>query len=175
MPLMRRFPVALVLVLAALPLAAAGCGKPVDLKQVLQVTDLSGGYWDAGVVEGRNKIVPSITFRIKKSTEDDLRPLSVNIAFKKLPPPGAAVAPGQPTEEDFDEVYKQSVPFTGNATDLLTVRSPNGYTGDPPQSRADMLKHSQFRDMRVHVFAKHSSSQWVEIAHFDLPRQLITQ
>jgi len=157
------------------PLLAAGCSKPADLKQVLQVTDMSGGYHDAGIVDGRNKIVPTITFRIKKSTDDSLRPLSVNIVFKQLPKPGAAVAPGQPAENDFDEVFKQSVAFDGDHTDLLTVRASAGYTGDPPQSRADLLKHSQFQDMRVHLFAKHSSSQWVEIAQFDLPRQLLTQ
>ena len=153
----------------------AACAKPVDLKQVLQVTDLSGGYYDAGIVDGRNRLVPTVTFRIKKSTDASLRPLSVNIVFKQLPKPGAAVAPGQPAETDFDEVFKQTVPFTGNQTDLLTVRANAGYTGDPPQSRADMLKHSQFQDMRVHIFAKHSSSQWVEIAQFDLPRQILTQ
>ena len=171
---MRRLPVALVVTLV-LPLVAAGCGKPVDLKQVLQVTDLSGGYQDAGVVEGRNKLVPSISFRLKKSTEDSLRPLSVNVVFKQLPKAGTAVAPGQPAENDWDEVFKQSVPFNGNQTDLLTVRASAGYTADPPQSRADILKHSQFQDVRVHIFAKHSSSQWVEIAHFDLPRQLLPQ
>jgi hypothetical protein len=176
MPLMRRFPLALVLTtLAALPFLAASCGKPVDLKQVLQAIDESGGYHDAGVVEGRNKIVPSVTFRIRKTTDDSLRPLSVNIVFKKLPRAGTAVPPGQPAEEDFDEVYKQSVPFNGNQTDLLTVRASAGYTGDPPQSRADLLKHSQFQDIRVHIFAKHSSSQWVEIARFDLPRQLLSE
>jgi hypothetical protein len=160
---------------AAGALLLAACAKPVDLKQVLQVTDVAGGYHDAGIVDGRNKIVPSITFRIKKSTDDGLRPLSVNIVFKQLPQPGTAVAPGQPTENDFDEVFKQSVPFTGNQTDLLTVRASSGYTGDPPQSRADMLKHSLFRDMRVHIFAKHSSSQWVEVAQFDVPRQILPQ
>jgi len=166
---MRRLTYAIA---AVLPLLA-GCSKPVDLKQVLQVTDFSGGYHDAGIVEGRNKIVPSISFRIKKSTEDGLRPLSVNIVFKQLPKPGTATPPGQPAENDFDEVFKQSVPFSGNETDLMTVRATAGYTGDPPQSRADMLKHSLFQDMRVYVFAKHSSSQWVEIAHFDLPRQIL--
>ena len=171
---MRRFPVALVPLVALVPVLAAGCGTPVDLKQALQVVDISGGYHDAGVVEGRNKIVPSITFRLKKSTEDNLRPLSVNIVFKQLPKPGTAVAPGQPAENDWDEVFKQSVPFTGNQTDLLTVRASAGYTGDPPQSRADILKHSQFQDVRVHIFAKHSSSQWVELAQYDLPRQLLT-
>ena len=167
---MQRLLFALV---AVLPLTA-GCSKPVDLKQVLQVTEMAGGYHDAGIVDGRNKIVPTISFRIKKSTEDGLRPLSVNIVFKQLPKPGAAAPPGQPSENDFDEVFKQSVPFDGNQTELLTVRASAGYTGDPPQSRADMLKHSQFQDMRVHVFAKHSASQWVEIAQFDLPRQILT-
>lgn len=169
---MRRLSVALV---AILPLVAAGCSGPVDLKQTLQVSDVSGGYFDAGIVDGRNKIVPTITFRIKKSTEDSLRPLSVNIVFKQLPKPGTAAPPGPPPENDFDEVFKQSVPFNGSQTDLLTVRATAGYTGDPPQSRAEMLKHSQFQDMRVHIFAKHSSSQWVEIAQFDVPRQILTQ
>lgn len=159
----------------ALPLLAVACGKPVDLKQALQVTDLSGGYKDAGFVDGRNKVVPSVTFRLKKSIDDSLRPLSVNIVFKQLPKAGTPVPPGQPAESDWDEVYKQSVPFTGDQTDLLTVRATAGYTGDPPQSRADILKHSQFQDVRVHIFAKHSSSQWVEVAQFDLPRQLLPQ
>ena len=169
---MRRLSLALVAAGALLP---AACSKPVDLKQVLQVTDLAGGYHDAGIVEGRNKIVPSITFRIKKSTGDSLRPLSVNIVFKQLPKAGMAVAPGQPAENDWDEVFKQSVPFSGNQTELLTVRASAGYTGDPPQSRAEILKNSHFQDVRVHVFAKHSSSQWVEIGQYDLPRQLIAQ
>jgi hypothetical protein len=156
-------------------LLTAGCGKPVDLKQTLQVTDLAGGYHDAGIVDGRNKILPSITLRLKKSTDDSLRPLSLNVVFKKLPPKGVTPSPGTSGEEDWDEVFLQSVAFDGNQTAPLTVRATAGYTGDPPQSRADILNHSQFRDVRVHVFAKHSSSQWVEIAQYDLPRQLLTQ
>jgi hypothetical protein len=171
---MRRLPVALLLTVAAFALAA-GCSKPVDLKQALQVTDLSGGFHDAGIVEGRNKVVPTVTFRLKKSTSDSLRPLSLNVVFKQLPKPGTAVAPGQPTENDWDEVFKQSVPFSGDQTELLTIRAGAGYTGDPPQTRADILKHSQFQDVRVHILAKHSSSQWVEIAQLDLPRTLLPQ
>ena len=53
------------------------------------------------------------------------------------------------------------------------LKAKNGYTGDPPQSRADMLKNRYFQDVRVHVFAKHSASQWVEIATLDIPRQLL--
>ena len=160
------------LILAVL---TAGCSKPLDLKQVLQVTDMSGGYHDVGIVEGRNKVVPRVTFRVKKSTEDSIRPLSLNVVFKKLPRPGVAVPPGSPAEEDWDETYVQSVPFEGNQTAVLTIRTKTGYTGDPPQSRADILKHSRFQDVRVHIFAKHSASQWVEIATYDLPRQVLAQ
>ena len=158
-----------------LALVSAGCSRPIDLKQVLQITDLSGGFHDAGIVDGRNKLIPSITFRLNKTTDDTIRPLSLNVVFKKLPPKGVAVAPGSPAEEDWDEAYVQNVPFEANQTALVTIRPKAGYTGDPPQSRADILKHSQFQDVRVHVFAKHSASQWVEIGTFDVPRQVLAQ
>ncbi|HET7698148.1 MAG TPA: hypothetical protein VFK57_20705 [Vicinamibacterales bacterium] len=157
----------------ALLVSSAGCSPPVDLKQALQVTDVTSGYFDVGVVEGKNKLVPSVSFKLKKSVDDSLRPLSVNVSFKQLPQAGTAVPPGSPTENDWDEVFLQSVPFEGNQTALLTFKAKNGYTGDPPQTRADMLKNRYFQDVRVHVFAKHSASQWVEIATFDIPRQLL--
>src|SRR6266567_1428312 len=151
-------------------LAVSGCSKPVDLKNVLRVDGVTGGYHDAGIVDGRNKVIPSVTFRLSKSTGDSIRPLSLNVVFKKLPPKGAVPPPGAAAEEEWDEVFLQSVSFDGNQTAPLTVRPTAGYTGDPPQSRADILKHSQFQDVRAHIFAKHSSSQWVEIAQYDIPR-----
>jgi hypothetical protein len=161
--------------LLACVLFLAACSRPVDLKQTLQVTDVTAGYHDAGIVDGKNKLVPSITFRLKKSTDDSLRPLSLNVVFKKLPRAGMAVPPGSPAEEDWDEVYVQSVPLEGNQTAPLTITPNAGFTGDPPQSRADILKHSMFQDVRAHVFANHSASQWVEIGTFDIPRQVLAQ
>jgi len=154
-------------VVALLLVSLAGCGAPVDVKQVVQITDISGGYFDAGIKDGKNKLTPSITFTVKKTTDDAVRPLALNLAFKKITPGG---------EEDFDDFYVQSVNFgDGNVSQPLTVRTETGYTADPPQSRADMLKHKQFQDLRVVFFAKHSSSNWVELARFDLPRTLITR
>jgi hypothetical protein len=158
-----------------LSVLATGCGRPIDLKQVLQMTDVSGGYHDAGIVDGKNKLIPSLTLRLKKSTDETIRPLSLNVVFKKLPRAGVAVPPGSPAEEDWDETYVQNVAFEGNQTSPLTVRTQAGFTGDPPQSRADMLKNSLFQDVRVHIFAKHSASQWVEIGTFDIPRQVLAQ
>jgi hypothetical protein len=153
----------------------AGCGKPVDLKQALQVTDVAGGYHDAGIVDGRNKVVPIITFKLKKSTDKSVSPLALNLSFRKLPPPGVTPAPGSPAEEEWDDAFTQSVAFQGNETAPLTYKITAGYTGDPPQSRADILKNSHFQDVRVHIFAKHSSSQWVEIGQYTIPRQLVAQ
>ncbi|HEX9368728.1 MAG TPA: hypothetical protein VF921_19000 [Vicinamibacterales bacterium] len=158
-----------------LAVLTTGCSRPVDLKQALQIIGLTGGYHDAGIVEGRNKLIPTITFRLKKSTGDSLRPLALNVVFKRLPRAGVAAAPGSPAEEDWDEVFVQDVPFEGNQTAPLTITPKAGFTGDPPQSRADILKHSLFQDVRVHVFAKHSSSQWVEIGSYDIPRQVLAQ
>ena len=57
-----------------LAVGLVGGGKPVDVKQVLHVTYISTGYHDAGVVEGRNKLVPSVSFKLRKSTNDSVQP-----------------------------------------------------------------------------------------------------
>ena len=146
-------------------LAGVACTRQVDIKQTFRVTDLSGGYYDAGVVDGKNKLIPTVSFRVEKSTSEETRPLSVNVLFKQVK--------GN-TDEEWDDVFLQRVDFTeGNRTPALTLRPTAGVTGDPPQSRADMLKNSYFVDIRAVIFAKQSSSNWVELARFDIPRQIL--
>jgi hypothetical protein len=143
---------------------ASACGKPVDLKQSLQVTDVSSGWFDAGIQAGKNKLVPSVTFKLKKNADVDLSSVSLNVAFMFAG-----------SSDHADDVYVQSVPFEGTETKPIVVRTQWGYTGDPPQTRAEMLKHSQFRDMEASIFAKQSSSQWVELQRVPISRQLLTQ
>jgi hypothetical protein len=150
--------------LMAAALSTAACNKPVDLKQSVQVTDVSAGWFDAGIEGGKNKLVPSVTFRLRKNPDTNLSSLSLNLML---------MAEG--AQENFDEVFVQRVEFNGNETELVTVRSKVGYTGEPPQSRADMLKNSQFRDMNVKLFAKQSSSQWTELHRLTIPRTLLTR
>ena len=163
-----RFPAGPPLAMLMLAIGVVpACGPGVDVKQVVQIAEISGGYHDAGIKDGKNKLTPSVTFRVKKSTEDTVRPLALNVAFKKISPQG---------EEEFDDVYVQSVTFAeGNQSAPLTVRTESGYTGDPPQTRAQMLQHKSFQDLRVVIFAKHSSSNWVELARYDLPRTLLAR
>ena len=157
--------------LLSLALAGSGsCSQPVDFKQALEVTDVSGGWYDFGIVDGKNKLVPSMSFRIRKRPEVPVRSLSLNVHFKKI------VSPDRKEEAELDEVFLQNVEFSeGHQTPLLTVRPEHGYTGDSPQTRAQMLEHSQFQDVRTRVFAKQSSTTWVPLIEYDVPRVLITK
>ncbi len=150
----------------AISLSTASCTKPVDLKQALEMTDISSGWFDAGVVNGRNKIVPSARLRLRKKPPADFERISVNALFR--------AADGKESELDTD-VFVQRVDFNGGDSAPLTIRADNGYTADPPQSRAEMLKHSQFRDMRVQILVKLGSSQWTDLGWIDVKRQLLTQ
>lgn len=150
----------------AIALSTASCTKPVDLKQALEMTDISSGWFDVGVVNGRNKIVPSAMFRLKKKAPADFDRVSVNALFRAVD--------GKESELDND-VFVQRVDFSGGDSAPLTIRADNGYTAEPPQSRADILKHSQFRDMRVQILVKVGSSQWTDLGWIDVKRQLLTQ
>jgi hypothetical protein len=164
-----RCPLRACLLVAVLS-AAMACNRSVDVKQSLEVTDASSGWFDAGIVDGKNKIVPSVTFKLRKKPDADLSVVALNVAFRYVPAPGSTV------EEPWEDVFLQRAEFkNGNETDPLVVRLPNGYTGEPPQSRLDMLKNSRFRDVRARIFAKYSASQWVEIGTVDVQRQLIVR
>jgi hypothetical protein len=163
---LRTLPVALPLALAAF---AAGCTQAVDVKEAISIVDAQGGWYDAGIKDGKNKIVPSVTFRLRKKPDADIRGVALNVVFRHPP------AAGTDAEEDWDEVFLQNAEFEGDQSQLLTVRPEKGYTGDPPQTRLEIMKHSGFRDVHARIYAKHSSTQWVDIGTIDVPRQLITR
>lgn len=145
-------------------LLTTSCAGPVDVKQAVQVTDVTSGWFDAGVVDGKNKLVPSVTFRLRNTSDRDLAAVSVNVVFKFTD-----------NGEDHEEIFKQRVPFENKETELMTVRAQNGYTGEPPQTRADMLQNSQFRDMDAVIFVRQASAQWIELHRVRVERQLLTQ
>jgi hypothetical protein len=150
--------------LIAVGLLVAGCAGPVDIKQSVQVTDVTTGWFDAGVVDGQNKLVPSVTFRLRNASDRNLPAVSINVVFKFVD-----------NGEDHEEIFKQRVPFEDKQTELMTVRSQNGYKGEPPQTRAEMLKNSFFRDMDAVIFVRQASAQWVELHRVRVDRQLLTQ
>jgi hypothetical protein len=145
-------------------MGVAGCGPSVDLKQAVQVTDVSSGWFDAGVQNGKNKLVPSVTFKLKKNADVKLSSVSLNLTYSVVG-----------SQDHADDVFVQNVPFEGPVTAPIVVRTQWGYTADPPQTRAQMLENSHFNDVEVKIFAKQSSSQWVELQRVKIARQLLTE
>jgi hypothetical protein len=144
-----------------------GCGTPVDLSKGLQVQSVSSGWFDAGIVNGQNRLVPSISFALKNVSDQTLASLQVSANFTRV------------TEsEDWGSGYMTAVGSEGlkpgSTTPLLTLRSSNGYTGTD-QSREEMLHNSHFIDAKVKLFAKYGSTQWKPIGEYAVDRQLITK
>jgi hypothetical protein len=148
-------------------LACAGCGPPVDLATSLHVQDVSTGWFDAGIFNGQNKLVPSISFSLKNTSRQKLVSLQINALFRRV------------TEKDeWGSGFVTAAGSEGLAPDTvtpsMTIRSPRGYTGSG-ESREEMLRNSHFVDASVELFAKYGSSQWKRIGEFPVTRSLITK
>src|SRR5262245_12487876 len=105
LPLLVRASLLLTLACACLIPLACG-GSPIDIKQALQITEPVTGWYDAGIVNGQNKLVPTIAFRVKNSSSQPLTYVSLNAVFRVINDPeelgsallkgigGDALAPG---------------------------------------------------------------------------------
>jgi hypothetical protein len=163
----RGIRVLLSCVLLAGALAAAGCGPRVDVKQALQVTDVSTGWFDAGLVEGqKNKLVPRVQFRVKNVSNETVSSVQLNAVFRVIG-----------DVQELGSMFVKGIDSTGLApgqsTELYSLQSALGYTGEQP--RLEMLQHGQFKDAQVEIFAKPVSGQWIKLAEHKVDRQLLTQ
>jgi hypothetical protein len=160
----RSHPVPLVLVLL---LAAAGCGGGANLATAARISDVTTGWYDSGVTEdGKNKLVPSISFRITNAAQETLGSTQLNLIFKRV----------TDTEEWTTSFVRGIGPdglAPGAATPPIVVRAQQGYTGT--QARLTMLQNAQFVDFKVEVFGKHASATWVKLGEYKIERQLLTQ
>src|SRR5687767_2346910 len=118
-----------------LGISSAGCGPKVDLTTGLQVLDVSTGWRDIGMVDGKNKLVPSITFTLKNMSDQSLPVLQMNVLYRRV--------------NESDELGSGFVTVAGSeglapgaTSPPLTVNSQLGYTGTEP--RQQMLSNSHF-------------------------------
>lgn len=148
----------------AFAVVAAGCGPTVDLTQGLEVIDVATGWKDAGIVDGKNKLVPTASFRLRNRSEESLVVLEINALFKRA---------GETDEwgSAFLTAAGSDGLAPGATTDLITMSSNLGYTGTEP--RAQMLQNQQFVDTRVELFAKYSSAQWQLVAEHPIARVVL--
>jgi hypothetical protein len=155
------------LLLGLLPLGilTLACGPSGDLKAA-RLTDVSTGWFDAGVIEGgKNKLVPTITFRVKNEGSAPLYRPQFNIIFKQV---------GQ--NEEWSTVLvrarESEVPPAATSQPIV-VRGEQGYTGTQP--RAQMLQNSQFVDVRAEIYGKLGGGNWTKLGEFPLERLLLTR
>lgn len=152
----------------ALPLlawtaAAAGCGPTlVDLEQTLEVVEITSGFSEE-TKDGRARIVPTVAFRLhKKASDTPLERVSLSINFLT-----------QPGDDHLDDIYLQGTPIGPEGSEPLTIRADTGYTGDPPQTGADMLLNAAFRDITVRILARQASGRWVELYTGPIERRIL--
>jgi hypothetical protein len=155
----------LVLALTA-ALLVSSCGHDFDVEKVLTITDVHTGWYDAGIVEGKNKLVPSISLKLQNISGEPVESVQVNAIFRRVGEPEAW------GEHFVTAIDRTGIP-PGQTGGSLVLRSNLGYTG--PESRLQMLQNKQFVDAKVEIFGKHGSRTWQKLGEYQIDRQLLTQ
>lgn len=161
----RVAPLAFVAVLA---LTSIQCGASVEAVAALEPVDVVTGWFDDGIIEGgKNKLVPSVTLKLRNKTGEPLASIQINAIFRRV---------GE--QEMWGEHFGWAIPrdpvlAAGAETEPLVMRSALGYTGDQP--RMQMLQNKEFVDAKVEIFLKQGSRVWAKLAEYPIQRQLLTK
>jgi hypothetical protein len=150
----------------AAALASACSGPNIDVGKVIKVTHVTTGWFDAGIVDGKNKLVPSASFSVTNTGADRVNALQVYSIFRLV---------GETEELGSALVILRGADALapGGTSKPVTVRANWGFTGEQP--RGQMLMHAMFKDARVEVFVKYGSGAFVKIFETPVTRQLLTQ
>ena len=156
----------LLLVLLAGLTGSAACRSEPDAKQALQVTDVVTGWLDKGIVDGQNKLVPTISLKVRNAGDRSLSYLQINAVFRIV----------DDTEELGSKVVwaTQGAAFgPGTSLGPFNLSSDLGYSS--PAARTQMLQHAMFKDAKVELFVKQGSRQWTRLGEYPIDPQLFTR
>ena len=151
-------------------LAAAvsvSCGASEAAIAALEPVDVVTGWFDDGIVEGgKNKLVPSVSMKLRNKSDQPIRSIQINAIFRRV---------GE--QEMWGEYFGWAIPreplAAGATTNALVMRSALGYTGEQP--RMQMLQNREFIDAKVEIYLKQGSRVWAKLAEYPIQRQLLTQ
>jgi hypothetical protein len=148
-------------------LLSISCGASEGAVASLEPLEVVTGWFDAGIVEGgKNKLVPSVSLKLRNKSDDSIRSVQVNAIFRRV---------GE--QEMWGEYFGWAIPreplAAGATTDTLVMRSALGYTGEQP--RMQMLQNKEFVDAKVEIYLKQGSRVWAKLAEYPIQRQLLTQ
>src|SRR5690349_15457482 len=111
----------LTLALASALTAVSACGPRIDLAKSLEVTDVLSGWYDFGVVDGMNKLVPSISFRLRNVGDRPVNEVQLTVSFWQ------EGADGENDSQEVTGIGRNAVK-PGETSDPILVRSGVGYT-----------------------------------------------
>jgi hypothetical protein len=155
------------LLLIAAVASGASCRPSVDPVAVLEPVDVVTGWFDAGIVEGgKNKLVPSVSLKLRNKSPDAVRSIQINAIFRR-------VGDTETWSDYFGWAVQRSGLPAGETTEPLVLHATLGYTSDTP--RLQMLQNSQFVDAKVELFLKQGSQVWAKLAEYPIQRQLLTR
>jgi hypothetical protein len=149
-------------VLACAVVGSASCGPGIDLSK-LKVTDVFSGWYDYGVVDGLNKLVPSINFRLQNAGDVPVTEIQLTVSFWQ------DGADGEWDSKEVAGVGSEAL-APGSSTDPILVRADAGYTLAQP--RAELFAHRMFKDATAKIFAKRNG-KIVPIGQFTLEHRII--
>ena len=142
--------------------ASASCAR-IDLARSLAVVDVFTGYYDFGIVDGKNKLVPSVSFRLRNTGTVPITGVQLLVSFW---------FDGDDGEKDSKEVLGigRDAVEPGGTSEVVLVRSAVGYTLEQP--RAELFTHRMFKDVVVKIFAKRGG-EIVPIGEFRIDRRIL--
>jgi hypothetical protein len=155
----------LALPVLAVWLAASSSCAEVDISKALSVVEVFSGWYDFGVVNGENKLVPSISFKLQNIGDEPVRSVRLLVSFWQNG------ADGEKDSKEVAGIGSDAMPV-GQVTAPILVRSDWGYT--TPAARAELFNHSQFKDFTVKLFAK-KGGQFTPLGEYAVERRIIPQ
>jgi hypothetical protein len=149
----------------AVSVLLAGCARTREVEKDLKIVDVRTGWFDAGLVEGSNKLVPSVTLKLQNVSGEAISNVQLLAVFRHV----------DDDTKNYGDHFVRAIGsdgLTAGATGQdLVLRGPVGYTGQ--EARQQMLRNRLFVDFKVIVSGKHGSRNWVRMGEFPIERQLL--
>jgi len=155
----------LLLVLATAT-ACRSSSSSSDVSKLLAVTDVKTGWYDAGIENGMNKLVPTLMLTLKNVSSEPVSQVQLNAVIRRV---------GE--TEEWGGAYIRAIGSEalppGSSTKPIVLRSNLGYTGVEPRNA--MLKNHLFVDAQVQLFAKYGGGNYTKLGEYKIARELLTQ
>jgi hypothetical protein len=141
----------------------AGCGQAPDPKLFVEVTDLDAFWGVEPSSGGEQYIAPMTRVKLRNKGATDQGFVRAMATFRLQ---GSDDAWGS----DFKFVTSGDKPLKAGEAIPLEFKSEARYhSAETPEA---MFKNAQFRDARVEIYVRLSSSQWIKLAEGPVERRI---